>query len=802
MKKPIACSIALLLAVPLNQVFAYEGVFEEVVVTARKREETSQSVPIPVTAVSAEVMDQRNIIDVSDLEKLSPNTSIRKSATDSSSAVIFMRGIGQSNTSATQDPKIGIYIDGVYLSRPQGGLFDLWDVQRVEVLRGPQGTLFGRNTTAGLIQVVNNQPTFERELNVQGGAGTDGHHTLGLTANLPVNDKLAFRLSAFDKETDGFVENILTGNDRGNENSTSIRAAGLWETENFSANLSFSRFDADERGALGQCTFTGPLNPFEQTGLGSVGVIFGIYDDWIDNCNSTTDEISIDTAEDESTTSEVDAWNLTMSYDLGWGVIDSITSYRDTESFNGSWGWVAGNGPGANFLEILNRDGEYEAWSQELRLSGSTDRLEWVVGAYFFEEESYTTTDVPLFRGVTAPSPAEWPFFYAPTGATNRDGSPQTFGDIALSAQRFRSRHQEFDVTNANHAVFAELTYALTEKLDLTVGARYTKDEREFTRIQTLFDGSFDPAYFCPGMPTVSPSPGVTLPASDRCTQEVDYDETTPRIILSYDAAETIMLYASYSVGYSSGGFNQDVRMRPFLPEQSDNFEAGLKSILLDGRWKLNTTFFHNTYENQQLTVSRVVDGQPTADLVNAQEATLKGVEFESQFFLTDNLIFAATGGFIRGDYDEFTVQDNFLNPVTLMETVIERDLRDTEFGSGDTTTFDASLNHSWDLENGGSVVSSIGYTYRDRVYYSLQNTPSSLAPSYWLSDLSITWNMANDKTSLTLWGTNIFDEDYVDTMINQAGDVEIGGVNPGLGFSTRYWGDPARFGLILRHSL
>ena len=804
MKKIAYLPVVFSLCLPPAAIVAAEKpqLLEEVVVTARKREETAQSVPIPITAVSGETMEARNVVDVRDLETLSPNTSIQYSAVNGTASEVFMRGIGQVNWSSTQDPKIGIYVDGVYISRPQGGLFDLWDVERVEILRGPQGTLFGRNTTAGLIQIINNKPSLENEFRMKAGVGTDGHHTLGLVANFAASDSLAFRLSAHDKQTDGFITNSLTGKDRGNENSTNLRASALWEVDNFSAQLSWDRFEARERAPLGSCRFTGPDDPSAALGLAAIGNIFGIYSSWQTNCNSTDRDVSIDTTNDESADSEVNAYTLTLSWNMDWATIDSITSYREIDNFNGSWGWVMGNGPDANFLEILNNVGENEIFSQEIRISGAMDRLDWVVGAYVFEEKSSETLDVPLFRGVMPPSPSVSPLFYVPTGMTNPDGSPQTFGNAALATQMFGSRSQGYDVVNENQAVFAEVSWQITDRLDLTAGVRYTRDDREFTRIQTLFGGAFDPTYFCPGIPTVEVAPGVLLPASDRCTQDVDYSETTPRVILSYDVTDGVMVYGSYSVGYSSGGFNQDVRMRPYLPEVSDNFEFGLKSTLADGRVRLNLTAFHNTYENQQLTVGRIVNGQPTADLINAQEAIIRGLEGELLARLGDNLSLAVTLGVVDGEYDEFTVEDNLTDPVTLEPFIAVRDLSDTGFGTDDGTEIsaDVSLLYVLPLGGGGDITSSLGFSYTDERFYTLRNTPSSRVDDYWISDLRVTWNLANDHTSVSIWGTNIFDEDYIDTMLNQSGDVEIGGTDPSLGMTADYWGEPARWGLEIRH--
>jgi iron complex outermembrane receptor protein len=574
----------------------------------------------------------------------------------------------------------------------------------------------------------------------------------------------------------------------------------LWDQDDFSAQFTFDHFEADERAPLGTCRFTGADDPFAAQGLPFLATIFGVYGDMKANCESTTKDVSIDNTNNESAKSDVDAYTLRLGYDFEGAELTSITSLRKIDNFNGSWGWVMGNGPNVNLLEILNNKSENEIFSQELRLTGSTDNLSWVVGAYLFKEESEEGLDVPLLRGVTAPSPADWPFFYAPSPAGG------TVGDSAVGAQLYGSRYQAYDVVNKNKAVFAEATYTLNDRWDVTLGARYTEDEREFTRIQTLFGGDFDPAYFCPGMPTVELAPGVVISGSDRCFQDVSYDKITPRAIVNYQLNDDVMFYASYSVGYSSGGFNQDVRMRAYEPEVSDNYEFGFKSEFFNSKLRVNASAFINDYQNQQLTVGRVVNGQATADLINAQEAQIKGLELEVLGQLTDALSIAISAGYIEGDYKKFTVDDNAIetNPDTgeITESIVVRDLSDVEFGNnGDELSFDVSLLHIMDLGNNGDITSSLGYSYKDDQYSTLRNTPSSFEPSYWLLDSRVTWNLPNGKTHISLWGTNLTDEEYVDTQINQSGDLAVGGTDPSLGMTAVYWGAPQRFGLEVRHT-
>ena len=772
------------------------GVLEEIIVTARKREETAQSVPIPISALSAAQMEARNITDIQDIERITPNMDFEYSAVNNNNTQVFLRGIGQVNWSTTQDPKIGIYIDGVYLSRPQGGLVDLMDIERVEVLRGPQGTLFGRNTTAGLIQLITKGPTQEQEAYLKLGYGTDGHEMFGGMLNLPLTDNLAARFAVYSKKTDGYFLNAYNGNMHGNENSNSYRASLARTGDVYNARLTYDRFESDVLSALGSCRFTGPEIGATAGGFAALAFIFGTYDSMKANCRNSSPGHSYDNAPRTDSESEVDSYTLTQSFDLSIGEITIISNKREIESFNGTWGWNYGNGPGisgnANLLDVINNPSEIDVESHEIRLTGSSDNFDWVVGAYVFEENAIESIEVPIFRGVLPPPATLWPVFYIP-GLAN----------IVLGTQAYGSRNQGYNVTNENDAFYAEGTYQISDQLDLTVGVRRTNDDRYFERWQTLYSGAFDPTYFCPGMPSAEVAPGVVVPLSDRCTQTVSYSETTPRAILGYQYDEETLIYASYSKGYSSGGFNQDTRMRPFLPEISDNIEIGFKSTLRDGKVRLNATYFNNSYENQQLTVGRLVDGQPTADLINAQEATLNGIELEMMAQLSESWSMTLAYGHLEGEYDKFTVEDNVFTTAadgSLVESIVTRDLSSIEFGNGgDSDTLDISFIHTTSLQSGGDLVSVIGATQKDDQYFSLENTPTSFTPGYTLVDGRINWNLSDGVTTISFWGKNLTDKQYIYNMLDQAGDVSIGGTDPGLGMVADYWGAPRRLGVEFR---
>ena len=795
---------ALLLTIPLLTIPSFtfsaeeeSSIFDEVVVTARKREETAQSVPIPITALGGDLMEARNVTEIADITKLTPNLSFSAQGINSTVTNVFLRGIGQSNWSETQDPKIGIYIDGVYLSRPQGGMLDLIDVDRVEVLRGPQGTLFGRNTTAGLIHIITKDPTeaFEGFANL--GVGTEGHIVMRGVLNVPISDKLSARFAVMSKETDGFIKNQITGQDQGNEDSQSLRASLKYTGDTYNARLTFDHFESDELSMLSSCRFIAPTNGAVATGFPAIAYLAGTYDTMRKNCQETSRNLGRDNNPNQNATSETDSFTLTQSLDIGIGTLTMISNHREIENYNGTWGWGMGTGNSpttstTNLLDVINNRSENDVDSHEIRLSGDTDNLSWTIGAYTFEEDNYGIIDVPVLRGYTPPAPTAWPMFYLVIpGVLN-------VAETVIGTQMFGSRTQYNDVTNSNDAFFAEGTFVLSDKTDITLGVRKTEDDRKFTRGQYLYgSGAFDPTNNCPG----NIDPTTMIAKSETCFQEVDYSETTSRVILSHANTENVMTYYSYSKGYSSGGFNQAIDMKAFLPEISDNFEVGFKSTLRDGTLRLNGTYFYNIYENQQITVGRVIDGQPTADIINAKEAQIEGIEFDLLAQLSDNWALTMTFGFMDGKYNSFTVDDYAYDPATFVTTITQRDLSDTPFGySGDggkSHTFDMALIHTQALSSGTNVVSQIGLTKRDNSWGTLRHTPGSEMPGYNLVDGRIAFNLADGVTTITLWGTNLTDKEYRSGMLWQGGDPEIG--DPSLGMAADYWGQPRRFGIEWR---
>ncbi|HIG42744.1 MAG TPA: TonB-dependent receptor [Gammaproteobacteria bacterium] len=756
---------------------------EEVVVTARRREESSQSVPIPITAISGDALRDRASFDMRDLERVTPNLAYINSPVAKNSAIVFLRGIGQVNWGPAQDPKVGTYLNGVYLGRPQGGIFDLLDIDRIEVLRGPQGTLFGRNTTAGLIHVITKQPDQEFDFRLKVGAGEDGQQLIAGTVNIPLSETLATRISVQHREQDGFVLNEFNGSKWNDAKSQNARVSLLWTpTDTFDASLNLDAQRVREKPTLASCNFLGPENGATAPGLEGLAWIFGTYDALRDNCRSQGYLRSYEDDPDDN--SEIDSFGtaLTLNWDIdGIGKLASISSIREMDEINGSWGFISDSAIG-NVLEIQQPPGhgnEFSQWSQEFRLSGSSfdDKLDWVAGIYFFSEDARQLFDVPLFRNSVAPDCADVPQFCIDTGAG-------TLGDIALFVQTFASNTLDYDATNESQAIFAEGTYHLTESLSVTAGIRYTEDDRELSLTQTLIGGALDAGFTCPD---------GSAPIASKCSRSTGtQSEVTPRVIFSYQWTDDVLLYGGWSKGYSSGGLNQTPRLEDYQPEISKNWELGFKSQFWDGRVQLNMTSFYNTYEQQQQSVGRIIDNQPVVAILNAQEATLFGFETELTLVPAEGWLITGAHGYIHGEYDEFSVLDVSVGPPPLLlETTELRDISDTKVVRGSPYTYSLSVLKDHNFSNGHNVTAQVGWSFRGRRYDDLETPLHSRQRKYGLMDARLTWRFPDNQTEISFWGRNLLDRKYTASR----------GGGPDTVFQRIYWGPPRIMGLELSYA-
>ena len=751
------------------------NVIEDIVVTARQRSEAAQSVPIPITAISGAQLDARAAFDMRDLERVTPNLSLENSPFAKNSANIFLRGIGQINWGPAQDPKVGTYLNGVYLGRPQGGVFDLLDIERIEVLRGPQGTLFGRNTTAGLIQVITKEPTGKFEATAKVGAGEQGQRIIAGALDVPITDTLAARVAAQQRKKDGYVHNSYDGSDWNDTNAANGRGTLKWTpSDRFDAVLGADFQRVREHPALATCKWLGPNNGATAGGLENLAWIFGSYDEIHANCNRQHYLHSYE--DDPDNRSDIDAWGTSLT--LHWqipniGQLTSISAYRLTHEINGSWGFIGDSAIG-DVLEIQQPSGRpnrYGQRSQELRLNGTafSDKLDWVVGLYWFSEDTRAIFAVPLLRKTLPPSCAAVPQFCIPLGGG------LTLGGIAVSVQNGSSQTTEYAGNNKSKAAYSEGTYHFTDKLALTAGVRYTVDDRQLSIHQTKLDRTqVDPKFRCPD---------GSVPAQSTCSRTASSQgKATPRVILSYQLADEVLVYGGWSVGYSSGGLNQTPRLEKYQPEVSNNFETGFKSQLFDQRLRLNMTAFYNFYENQQESVGRVINKQNVVSILNAQKAKLYGVETEVTAAPGDGWLITFAHGLVHGKYDKFDIADTLQGPPPLLiETTVQRDVSDTKVIRGSPSTYSVGVSKTFNLSTDFALTTQAGWAFRARRFDNLQSSKVSREDPYGLLDSRISLLWSGGKGIVSVWGTNLLDKKYTVSRGAAATD----------NFQRLYWGAP-----------
>lgn len=720
---------------------ASEPALEEVIVTARKRSENLQDTPISITAFTANMLQDRQIEVGEQLTQVTPNllfSAYAPSAGHNASSQIFIRGIGQTDFLPSADPGVGLYIDGVYIAHSVGANLDLLDLERVEILRGPQGTLFGRNTIGGAVVLHTKRPSDERSFYAKVKVGSDNRLELNAHLDAPISDTLRTKFSLSKRDRNGYVEQLQTGLDVGDDDTFGARAALEWDAaDNFRVYFSADYTKEDENGSpavFNSISGTGLFARFAsflagcslQTGPGPTAVGEGNDPNCANNQWQAGPYANNGTF---PTNSELEGWgtNLTLDWDLGGVAIKSITAYREVD-WQGSRD--ADNTP-FTILHTINTDTQ-EQFSQELQLTGQSlgGRLNWLAGAYFFTEDAFDDYFVPIIFGT-----------FNTGGRTEND----------------------------TKALFAQGTYAFNDKFSLTAGLRWTKDTKGFTPYQFAIttyvfpvgaaEINADGLYVhpltgelfplnAPGTAAIVP-PGTPFFDNDLKLTKTATD-VTPMLTLSYNPSDNVMAYASYSEGFKSGGFNgRNVKPVPVLPnfepEFAETIEFGLKAVLLDNRLRLNGAIFTTDYTDMHIVIRQ--DFSPT--VFNAGDASIKGFELEWDFVPTNALHISGGIGYLDAKYDSLTVAA-IANGVQ-----VENDLpmvRDWSMNMG--------VSYEITLAN-GSITPRLDWSYQDDVFFNAINTQAIAQDGYHVLNAAIKWASGAGGWEAVLGVTNLTDELY-----------------------------------------
>ena len=611
------------------------GGLEEVVVTAQRREEKLQEVPLSITALSANELETRGIDNTLDLTGAAPNVFARANPGAAGIATVGIRGAITGQPAIWVDSPIGLYLDGVYLGKSQGGVMDVVDIERIEVLRGPQGTLFGRNTEGGAINFVSRQPSGEFRGSAEIAGGDYSHWIARLNMDLPRWGILSASLAARKETMDGWAENQTGPDDLGELDKEAYRAVLRFDfTDDFSLTYSYDGSESDNTPvptslySLSGWSGTFP-SVFGPTLGGAIESAMAPY-----VTTKRPEKVSTpagfklwETLESNSNTVVLD-WQATETENLKYIFAARSVEYQDQQSINGTPLTGITVLPGTPFAfpwgmySVYNRITDYDQTSHELQWLGEHDRLNYVVGVYYFEDEGRTI-------------------------------DPQNFSMFAQAPLTV-----EYEANTEAKAVYGQFDWEFVDRWTVTAGIRYTKETRDGFTHQWLND-AYKGNFVTDDRATCAAMRQSCLP---KTTYEKDFSGTTPMVALSYKFSDDLNLFARVARGFKSGGFSSELInpqvTTPYDPEFSTAYELGAKSTLWDGRATLNATLFYSELEDMQTTV--LVPGTTQSILQNAGEATRQGFELEARALMADGWTVGLTYGYLDGEFDKYL--DNALN--------------------------------------------------------------------------------------------------------------------------------------------
>jgi iron complex outermembrane receptor protein len=731
----VALAVALALA-PLAHA-QQDAALEEVVVTAQKREQRLIDVPIAITALAGDALERRGITDVQGLEGFTPNLQISPTPGNSTAAQIAIRGSVTANPALTMEPAVGIYVDGVYVGKTQGALFDLIEIDRIEVLRGPQGTLWGRNTLSGAFNIITRKPSGEA-----GGSATvsvGNYSALGgkVSIDLPKIGEAKVNLAVAAQRRDGWVDNRA-----GNFATPPGRAASTSELNNLA-------IDVPVNDAF-SIAYRGDYNDIDQNASHSqlYRALLPFLAPYVSKTRQT--RATVDGPSFER--SRTHGHSLTLEWQANESnTLRSITAQRKLT-------WEDGLDLDGSPLNIAHtqRLSDYDSLSQEFQWVGSSGKLSYVAGLYYFEDDGYTD-------------------------------NPQAFFIEFGPAVGVRFKSQYGFKTKAT-AAFGQIDYAINDQFSVTAGLRYTDEDKSIARCAGLV-GIFD-----------------YVPCITRA--QTNFSDTTPLAVLTWKPSDTFSAYLKYSEGFKSGGFNGEAGdpsnpipvniaqvQTPYLPESLKATEIGAKWLFADNRGYANVALFNNDSQDMQLSIFEA-KGAANSSIKNAGEANVKGLEVELgwQFPQGTRLQFAL--GKMDGEFDRYVdrgVEVAFNRALThLPETTLSATLDaalGTVFGAEARLLLDASYIDDYTLY--AYPIALLPTTDPASVNSALAN--DTRVPSHALLNARLSFDgveFGGTKLDVALWSRNLTDKKYIQNMID---------FGPGFGSLTQvYFGTPRTYGIEL----
>lgn len=683
-------------------------VLEEITVVARKIQESLQDVPIAVTVLDGEELTESKIFHLNDLAGRIPGLSIQSHS--ASESEIFIRGVGSVRLiGATGDASVGTFLDEVYLSRRGAATPPLFDLERIEALRGPQGTVFGKNVVGGALSLITAKPTFEPESSFYLGLGNYDMVQSGGYYSGPLSEDLAVRYSIYQNKHDGYAENIVYGEEMEDLDSKAGRISLTWKiNENMNYDLTI---DASNETSNGQSRhgIDDPTIPGELT------VPF------LRSQDPRTNESPYDQYADK------DTFGITsrLEWDLGSSTLTYLSAFREGDA-DIRWAQLGSTSPPALTDSVLTIPEKSEAITHELRLTSLQDKdFRWLVGLYFLDDD----TDIKIRN----------------TAHSGIPGGPLTLAD-ALSGDW---RITQLGVSK-NSAIFADVSYDINDDLTLNLGGRYTKDKKDLKSDARVLDVG-RPGDFLAVAPIYA---DYSINVSDSWT------EFTPKASIEWRFDEDVMAYISAAKGFKGGGWqgvaaNVSLATVKYEPETAWTYEAGLKTELFDRRMRLNIASFYTDFKNLQ--VELLDDVALVLILENASDAKIRGHEIELEGKLSSYLTAYATASFLDTEYDNYV---SAFSAVDLSGNTLQRSPEEQ---------FNLGFDFRRPMANGLEILANAHYSHQGKFFYAPQN--SNFEDSYSVLDMRIGIGSADGKWSLVAYGRNIADELYRVSIIDFAGD-------------------------------
>jgi outer membrane receptor protein involved in Fe transport len=755
---------------------AAQRVIEEVVVTATKRDQSIQDVPIAMSAFSGDALEARGVNDLAALQSVSPSIQVYNSNSSTNGSTIRIRGVGTTGNNPGLEASVGTFIDGVYRSRSGLGLGELLDVERIEVLRGPQGTLFGKNTPAGAISVVTAEPEFEPSAQVSLEGGNFDHRKVSASTTGPINDQLAWRLAGLWSEREGIYDEITTNEDFDERDRWSLKGQLLWEpTETLSFRLIGDHTDRDESCCPAVFRFVGPTGPAVQAVGGNP----------VGNFQEEDREVGANFAPFEEV--EDSGVSLEADWSLPWGELKSITAYRFFEVERAQdIDFSAGD-----ILRPQNIDESFENFSQEIHFSGTWETIDWLVGAYGYTEGIDTGEEI-LF------SDQGGLFASLITGGVG-DGLIPDPGRIPPGSGYVA----DWASNTQGWSVFTNNTWRFAPDFELNVGLRFSQEEKNATAVINGADfGTLNNQL--PTCDALSAVPGFFNSLCNNLSWEEDglENELTGTVSLAYLLNPDVRVYFAYDRGYKAGGVNLDQqsvqvaladddngpvddrvdgqpvdRAIEFDPEKVNSFELGMKGRWLDETLTVNGALFYMDIDDFQLNTFTGLGFV----ISNVEEAQSWGAEMEYDWAPAPWLTVA--GGVT---YANSTYGDD-LEPVN--QNLENRRLTFAPSWQGSSAVTVRQPLEALGMEAFGTV----NLMYRDE-----HNTGSDLNPikeqgSYWLFNGRLGARTLDGRYEAVLWGRNLLDRSYRSVVFDSV-------FQPGS-FSATV-GEPRMYGVTLRMNL